>query len=37
MKLGDEPMNWLGLALLLLFIAVVALSIHWMNMPKLPA
>ena len=34
MKLGDEPMNWLGLALLLLLIVLIAVSIHWMNLPK---
>jgi len=37
MKLGEEPMNWLGLVLLLLFVAAVVLSIHWMTMPKLHA
>jgi hypothetical protein len=36
MKLGDEPMNWLGLGLLLLLFAIIALAIHWLNMPKLP-
>jgi hypothetical protein len=37
MKLADEPNNWVGLALLLLLIAAIALGIHWFNLPKLPA
>jgi len=32
MKLGDEPNNWLGLALILVF----ALVIHWLGLPKAP-
>jgi hypothetical protein len=37
MKLGDEPSNWLGLGLLLLIFAAVALWLHWVNLPKLPS
>jgi hypothetical protein len=36
MKLGGEPNNWLGLALLLTLIAVIALAIHWFNRPQPP-
>ena len=34
MNLGSEPNNWLGLGLLLTFIAVIALAISWFNRPK---
>jgi hypothetical protein len=37
MKLGDEPSNWVGLVLLLLLFAAVALGVHWLTLPKLPA
>jgi hypothetical protein len=37
MKLGDEPNNWLGLALLLFIFATLALLIHWLGLPKSPA
>jgi hypothetical protein len=36
MKLGDEPNNWLGLALILVLILVFALVIHWLGLPKAP-
>ena len=36
MKLGDEPNNWLGLGLLLLLFAGLALIIHWLGMPSTP-
>ena len=36
MNLGDEPMNWLGFGLLLFLFVVIALGIHWINLPKLP-
>jgi hypothetical protein len=29
MRLGDEPNNWLGLALLLALVAVIAIAIRW--------
>ena len=34
MKLSDEPNNWIGLALLLIIFAALALVIHWLGMPK---
>jgi hypothetical protein len=34
MKLQGEPNNWVGLALLLALIAIFALLIHWIGMPK---
>lgn len=34
MKLGDEPSNWIGLALLLIVIAVLAITIHWIGLAK---
>ena len=34
MKLGDEPSNWIGLGLILLLIAVFAIAIHWLGLPK---
>jgi hypothetical protein len=37
MKLGGEPNNWIGLALLLFLIAAIALGMHWLNLPKPPA
>jgi len=27
----DEPANWIGLALILTIIAVVALALHWIR------
>ena len=36
MKLGAEPNNWIGLALLLLIVAFIAVAIHWIGQPKLP-
>jgi hypothetical protein len=36
MKLGGEPNNWIGLALLLFLIAAISLGIHWLNVPKPP-
>jgi hypothetical protein len=29
MKLGDEPTNWVGLALILVLVAAFALLIRW--------
>ena len=37
MKLGGEPNNWIGLALILLLFAAIALAMHWLNLPKIPA
>jgi hypothetical protein len=37
MKLGDEPNNWVGLGLLLFLFAAIAMTIHWLNVPKPPA
>ncbi len=37
MKLGGEPNNWVGLGLILLLFAVIALFLHWLNIPKIPA
>jgi len=34
MKLKDEPSNWIGLALILVLVAVAALLIHWLGVPK---
>lgn len=34
MKLKDEPSNWIGLALILILIAVFALVIRWAGLPK---
>jgi hypothetical protein len=34
MKLKDEPNNWLGLALILVVVAVAALLIHWLGVTK---
>jgi len=31
---SNEPTNWLGLALILILVAVFGLLIHWMGMPK---
>ena len=36
MKLGDEPNNWVGLGLILLVFATVALCLHWLSLPKIP-
>ena len=36
MKLGDEPNNWIGLGLILLVFASVALLLHWLGAPKIP-
>lgn len=32
MKLKDEPANWIGLALILVLVAVIALAIRWMGL-----
>jgi hypothetical protein len=34
MKLGDEPNNWIGFAVLLALFALIALGIHWLGLPK---
>jgi hypothetical protein len=36
MKLSGEPNNWLGLGLILLVFAAVALLVHWLGLPKTP-
>ena len=36
MKLSGEPSNWIGLGLILFLIAVIAMSVHWLNLPKPP-
>ena len=33
MKSADEPPNWLGLVLILVVVAVVALAIRWVGAP----
>jgi hypothetical protein len=37
MKLSDEPNNWIGLGLLLILVAAIAMAIHWLGVPKTPA
>jgi hypothetical protein len=34
MKLKDEPNNWVGLALILVIVALFAMAIHWLGLPK---
>ena len=34
MTSAKEPNNWLGIALILILVAVIGLLIHWMGMPK---
>ncbi len=34
MKLGDEPNNWIGIALILILVATLGILIHWMGLPK---
>jgi hypothetical protein len=34
MKLKDEPNTWVGLTLILVVVAVIALLIHWLGVPK---
>ena len=34
MKFKDEPNNWVGMAVLLVIFAVLALVIHWLGQPK---
>lgn len=36
MKLGGEPNNWIGFALILFLIAAIALSIKWFTHPHIP-
>jgi hypothetical protein len=36
MKLSGEPSNWVGLGLLLLLVAMIAMGIRWLNVPTLP-